>query len=71
MRYGSVCSGIEAATSAWHSLGWKLPKDFYPDCYITFDSDRAMQSASWPSGTNLMHAGQVRDMLNHVLGDAK
>jgi DNA (cytosine-5)-methyltransferase 1 len=22
MRYGSVCSGIEAATSAWHSLGW-------------------------------------------------
>ncbi len=23
MRYGSVCSGIEAATAAWHSLGWK------------------------------------------------
>ncbi len=23
MRYGSVCSGIEAATMAWHSLGWK------------------------------------------------
>ena len=22
MRYGSVCSGIEAATIAWHSLGW-------------------------------------------------
>ena len=22
MKYGSVCSGIEAATSAWHSLGW-------------------------------------------------
>ena len=22
MRYGSVCSGIEAATAAWHSLGW-------------------------------------------------
>ena len=22
MRYGSVCSGIEAATSAWHPLGW-------------------------------------------------
>lgn len=21
--YGSVCSGIEAATMAWHSLGWK------------------------------------------------
>lgn len=23
MRYGSVCSGIEAATLAWESLGWK------------------------------------------------
>ena len=23
MRYGSVCSGIEAATQAWHSLGWQ------------------------------------------------
>lgn len=22
MRYGSVCSGIEAATAAWHHLGW-------------------------------------------------
>lgn len=23
MIYGSVCSGIEAATMAWNSLGWK------------------------------------------------
>ena len=23
MKYGSVCSGIEAATAAWHDLGWK------------------------------------------------
>ena len=23
MRYGSVCSGIEAATAAWHPLGWE------------------------------------------------
>jgi DNA (cytosine-5)-methyltransferase 1 len=23
MRYGSVCSGIEAASVAWHPLGWK------------------------------------------------
>ena len=22
MRYGSVCSGVEAATVAWHNLGW-------------------------------------------------
>ena len=23
MIYGSVCSGIEAATAAWHPLGWR------------------------------------------------
>ena len=23
MKYGSVCSGVEAATTAWHPLGWK------------------------------------------------
>ncbi len=23
LRYGSVCSGIEAATAAWHPLGWQ------------------------------------------------
>ena len=23
MRYGSVCSGIEAASMAWHGMGWK------------------------------------------------
>lgn len=46
MRYGSVCSGIEAATVAWHSLGWepaffseidKFPREVlahhYPDDY--------------------------------------
>jgi DNA (cytosine-5)-methyltransferase 1 len=23
LTYGSVCSGVEAATVAWHQLGWK------------------------------------------------
>ena len=23
MKYGSICSGIEAATAAWHPLGWE------------------------------------------------
>ena len=23
MKFGSVCSGIEAASVAWHPLGWK------------------------------------------------
>lgn len=44
MRYGSLCSGIEAATAAWHAIGWTpmffaeierfpcaLLKHYYPD----------------------------------------
>ncbi len=49
-------------------LGWKLPQDFYPDCYVAFDREKAsMPNASWPTGTNLLHAGQARAMLEHVL----
>lgn len=29
MRFGSVCSGIEAASVAWHSLGWR--PEFYSE----------------------------------------
>ena len=31
MRYGSVCSGVEAATVAWHDLGWE------PQFFSEFD----------------------------------
>ncbi|MCA3233809.1 MAG: hypothetical protein INH06_16090, partial [Cupriavidus sp.] len=49
-------------------LGWKLPQDFYPDCYVSFDRDKASApNASWPTGTNLLHAGQARAMLEYVL----
>lgn len=33
MNYGSVCSGIEAATVAWHPLGWK------PQWFSQFDPE--------------------------------
>jgi len=46
-------------------LGWKLPKDFAPDGGISF-----CESAWWPSGTNLLHAGQAKEMLEHVVGGA-
>lgn len=46
-------------------LGWKLPKDFAPDGGISFE-----ESAWWPSGTNLLHAGQAKEMLEHVVGGA-
>lgn len=49
-------------------LGWKLPKDFGPDCYISFDREQA-ESHGWPIGTNLLTADQAREMFEHALGD--
>lgn len=50
-------------------LGWKLPHDFVPDCGISFSPTILMKSndAYWPSGTNLLHAGQAREMVEHML----
>ena len=44
MRYGSVCSGIEAATSAWHQLGWE--PSFFSEIE---DFPRAVLSHHYPS----------------------
>lgn len=44
MRYGSVCSGIEAATSAWHELGWE------PSFFSEIDEfPRAVLSHHYPA----------------------
>ena len=48
-------------------LSWQLPLAFAPDCHITFDQDKALDG-TWPSGTNLLHAGQAREMIEHLLG---
>lgn len=49
-------------------LGWKLPEDFGPDCYITFDREKAKQSPHcWPVGTNLLTADQAKEMIKHML----
>lgn len=48
-------------------LGWRLPPTFSPDCFVTFDRERAMANQSWPIGTNLLTADEARAMLEHVL----
>lgn len=54
-------------------LSWKLPKDFYPDSFISFDREKhdawGGYPNSWPTGTNLLHAEQAKEMLQHVLGN--
>ncbi|ENZ9958755.1 Dam family site-specific DNA-(adenine-N6)-methyltransferase [Salmonella enterica] len=63
MRYGSVCSGIEAASVAWGSLGWQ------PAWFAEIEAfPSAVLATHWPDVTNLgdmtgiaaaVHAGDV------------
>ena len=49
-------------------LGWKLPKDFSPDCGITFDAKKLEPwPGMWPVGTNILTAIQAREMFEHLL----
>ena len=53
-------------------LCWKLPKDFCPDCGISFDGrkdDEWNKNKTWPIGTNLLTADQARQMIEHLLSD--
>ena len=57
---------IDAMVNAF--LGWQLPKDFAPDCYISFDREKAAAPHCWPVGTNLFTADQARQMFEHAVG---
>lgn len=55
-------------------LGWRLPKDFRPDCGINFDADAAKKLDPRnlqyePNGTNLFDARQAEAMVLHMIGD--
>lgn len=47
-------------------LGWKLPKDFDPDCGISFNPMEA-SGGSWPIGTSLFTADQAKAMFEHCI----
>ncbi|EAP3742540.1 Dam family site-specific DNA-(adenine-N6)-methyltransferase [Salmonella enterica subsp. enterica serovar Minnesota] len=48
MRYGSACSGIEAASVAWESLGWQ------PAWFAEIEAfPSAVLATHWPDVTNL------------------
>lgn len=61
MRFGSVCSGIEAASCAWHPLGWKaqfvseiepFPSAVLAHHYPTVDNRGDMTKfKDWPDAT--------------------
>ena len=55
-------------------LCWKLPKNFAPDCGISFNTqingqEREWETSWWPVGTNLFDAAQAKEMIEWMLRD--
>jgi hypothetical protein len=48
-------------------LSWRLPDSFGPDCYVTFDREKAKANNGWPVGTNIFTADEAKAMLEYVL----
>lgn len=54
-------------------LGWRLPKDFHPDNGISFKSESDYDHPEFgrtkyePTGTNLFHAGQAKQMFEEIV----
>ena len=58
MKYGSVCSGIEAASKAWESLGWK------PSWFSEIEPfPSAVLAHHWPEVTNLGDMTKIADAV--------
>ena len=58
MKYGSVCSGIEAATTAWHPLGWE------PQWFSQYDPefDYSKGKIDFPSEVLLNHYPEIPNL---------
>ena len=56
LTYGSICSGIEAATVAWHPLGWK------PVWFSQFDPEHNYKNG--PDFPSRVLAHHYPDVLN-------
>ncbi|HDW0515528.1 TPA: Dam family site-specific DNA-(adenine-N6)-methyltransferase [Enterobacter asburiae] len=64
MKYGSVCSGIEAASKAWEPLGWK------PAWFSEIEPfPSAVLAHHWPEVTNLGDMTKIADAVR--AGDAE
>ncbi|MEG5846004.1 phage N-6-adenine-methyltransferase [Enterobacter hormaechei] len=58
MRYGSVCSGIEAASKAWEPLGWK------PGWFSEIEPfPSSVLAHHWPEVTNLGDMTKIADAV--------
>lgn len=60
---------LDIKAAAAHLMGWRLPDDFSPDCYIVFDRVKAKFNNCWPVGTNLLTMSQAEEMLRYAFAD--
>ena len=58
VTYGSVCSGIEAATMAWHGLGWEAAWFAEIEAFPS-----AVLAHHYPTVPNLGDMAQIRDKV--------
>ena len=59
MKYGSVCSGVEAASAAWHPLGWK------PEWFSEIEKfPSAVLAHHYPDVPNLGDMTKFKEWLN-------
>lgn len=62
MKYGSVCSGIEAATMAWHPLGWS------PSFFSEIESfPSAVLTHHYPTVPNLGDMTKFEEWPDHAI----
>ena len=62
MRYGSLCSGIEAATQAWHPLGWE------PAFFSEIEKfPSAVLAHHYPNVPNLGDMTKFKDWPDHAI----
>jgi len=48
-------------------LMWELPRNFNPDCGISFDDGEAYGARREPVGTNLFTATEADAMVRHMI----
>lgn len=75
MIINKTTTQTEIDTMVNRFLGWPLPKDFSPDCGISFKKESDYDHPTYgrnkyePTGTNLFSADQAKAMITYLLAE--
>lgn len=71
-RYGSVCSGIEAATAAWHPIGWEpawfCEIDAFPSAVLAHHHPQVTNYGDFTSLLDPTHPARHGDPIDLLVG---